>query len=89
MLSKLKIECRNKDKGCTKVLDYDKFETHEENECEFDTKPCPNHADGCREKPGRLRASRSTQGYGTTQALHGGRQDLDSGFRKAILKTSV
>lgn len=35
MLSKLKIVCKYKDKGCTKILDYDKLEIHEEHECDF------------------------------------------------------
>lgn len=48
MLSKLKIECKYKDKGCTKVLDYDKLEIHEDHECAFLLKPCSNKKSGCK-----------------------------------------
>ena len=48
MLSKLKIVCKYKDKGCTKILDYDKLEIHEEHECDFLLKSCPEKKNGCK-----------------------------------------
>lgn len=48
MLSKLKIQCKNKGLGCTKVLNYDKLEIHEEHECEWLKKPCQYKSEGCK-----------------------------------------
>lgn len=48
MLSKLKIHCKYKDNGCKKILDYDKLEIHEEHECEFLLRPCPEKKSGCK-----------------------------------------
>ena len=48
MLSKLLIICKFSENGCQKVLDYDKLEIHEEHECDFLLKPCPEKKLGCK-----------------------------------------
>ena len=50
MLSKLKLKCRNHDNGCGLILDYEKLETHEEVECQFEMYDCPEAEFGCKAK---------------------------------------